>query len=444
MKRYDSYKDSGIEWIGDIPSDWEVKKLNYCFSLIGSGTTPTASNQEYYECGSLNWLQTGDLNDSEINETSKKITQKAIMDYPSLRFYPINSLVIAMYGATIGKTGILKIESSVNQACCVISNPLNLNYKFAFYWLNSIQKHIISLSYGGGQPNINQEQIRNLKIQLPPKSEQIAIASFLDQKTAEIDQLIADKKRLIELYEEEKTAVINQAVTKGIDPNVKMKDSGIEWLGKIPEHWEVKRLKYLLKQKKGSLKTGPFGSQLKTSDLSQNGTYKVYTQRNVLDNNFNTGDDRIDVSKFESLKEFLIDAKDILFTSRGSIGKCSIFPSESEQGILHPCLIRIQTDSSKVSEEWIVKYVNESSYFIDNAKYESNSTIIDVIYGGTLKEIFLPIPPLAEQNSIVDFIESKCSRINAKIEKTKRLIDLLAEYRTTLISEVVTGKIKVI
>jgi type I restriction enzyme S subunit len=240
MTRYDSYKDSGIEWIGEIPSHWEVKKVSYCFSQIGSGTTPSASNQHYYENGEYNWLQTGDLNDGEIFETSKKITQYAINDYSTLRFYPPNSLVIAMYGATIGKTGLLKIESATNQACCVLSQSENTDYKFGFYWLNYIKSYILSLSYGGGQPNINQEQIRNLKIHIPPFEEQTAIATYLDRKTSEIDKLIADKKRLLELYEEEKTAIINQTVTKGIDPDVKMKDSGIEWLGEIPEHWEVK------------------------------------------------------------------------------------------------------------------------------------------------------------------------------------------------------------
>ncbi|MDD2413177.1 MAG: restriction endonuclease subunit S, partial [Bacteroidales bacterium] len=192
MKKYDNYKDSGIEWIGEIPEHWEVKKLNYCFSLIGSGTTPTAGKTEYYNNGEINWLQTGDLNNSEINETSKKITQKALDDYSTLRFYPVDSIVIAMYGATIGKTGLLKIESTTNQACCVLSEPINLNIKFAFYWLNSIKNHIISLSYGGGQPNINQEQIRSVRIQIPTPSVQTTIANYLDRKTAEINELIAD------------------------------------------------------------------------------------------------------------------------------------------------------------------------------------------------------------------------------------------------------------
>ena len=152
-------KDSGVEWIGEIPEHWDKKKITYCFQKIGSGTTPTSGQNEYYENGEFNWLQTGDLNDGEILVTSKKITKLALKDYTTLRFYPIDSIVIAMYGATIGKLGILKIESTTNQACCVLSNPQGVDVRFIYYWFISNKKDIISLSYGGGQPNINQDII---------------------------------------------------------------------------------------------------------------------------------------------------------------------------------------------------------------------------------------------------------------------------------------------
>ncbi|HKM03241.1 MAG TPA: restriction endonuclease subunit S [Lachnospiraceae bacterium] len=222
-----------------------------------------------------------------------------------------------------------------------------------------------------------------------------------------------------------------------------MKDSGIEWLGEIPEHWEVKKIKHLLKKKKGALKTGPFGSQLKNSDLDSSGEFKVYTQRNILDNDFIVGDDKINEVKFQTLKEFLIEEGDILFTSRGTIGVCNVFPADSEPGILHPCLIRIQIDRNRLNQDWIINYVNNSSLFIDNVKYESNATTIEVIYGGTLKETALPVPPIQEQQSIVHHIESECSKIDFKKARTEELIELLTEYRTALISEAVTGKIKV-
>jgi type I restriction enzyme S subunit len=206
-------KDSGVEWLGEIPEHWEVNKLNYCFGQIGSGTTPTSGKPEYYENGELNWLQTGDLNDSEIIETSKKITPKALEDYSTLRFYPLDSIVIAMYGATIGKTGILKIESTTNQACCVLSKPKNMLPKFVFYWFNAVKKHIISLSYGGGQPNINQEQIRSLKIQQPTIDEQKLIVEYIENELSQLSVIISKFNKKIDLLQEYRTTLISEVVT---------------------------------------------------------------------------------------------------------------------------------------------------------------------------------------------------------------------------------------
>ncbi|MBU1095526.1 MAG: restriction endonuclease subunit S [Bacteroidetes bacterium] len=131
LKKYPKYKPSGVKWIGEIPEEWEIKKISHIFNKIGSGTTPTSGNEKYY-FGSINWLQTGDLNNGEINETSKKVTEKALKDFPTLREYSKGSLVIAMYGATIGKLGLLNINSTTNQACCVLSEPVNLITKYVF------------------------------------------------------------------------------------------------------------------------------------------------------------------------------------------------------------------------------------------------------------------------------------------------------------------------
>lgn len=415
MKKYDNYKDSGIEWIGEIPEHWEVKKLNYCFSLIGSGTTPTAGKIQYYNNGEFNWLQTGDLNNSEINETSKKITQEALDDYSTLRFYPVNSIIIAMYGATIGKTGLLKIESTTNQACCVLSEPINLNSKFAFYWLNSIKNHIISLSYGGGQPNINQEQIRSLRIQNPTPTEQTAIANYLDRKTTEIDELIADKKRLLELYEEEKTAIINQAVTKGINPNVPMKDSGIEWLGEIPEHWEVKNLRYLCK-----ITTGGKDTENREDD----GEFPFFVRSQTV----------------EKISTYSYDGEAIL-TAGDGVGVCKVWHHIIGKFDFHQ-RVYMMYDFDGISGSYLFHYMKEN--FIHDVLKKSAKSTVDSLRRPMFLEFAVAFPKSEdEQKEIVQYIENEIARIDSKSETTKKLIDLLTEYRTALISEVVTGKIKV-
>ena len=242
MKRYDKYKPSGIDWIGEVPEHWEIKKVSWLFS-IGSGTTPSTSNKEYYAEEGVNWLQTGDLNDGVIRETSKKITQKALDDC-RLTVYPSNSLVVAMYGATIGKVGLLGIETTTNQACCVLYNS-KVNTQFAYYTFLADKTNLITESYGGGQPNISQEKIKLQRIACPPLAEQEAIAAYLDARCADIDKVVATQQKRIALLQELKQSEITQAVTRGLNPDARMKDSGVEWIGMVPEHWEVKKLKHV-------------------------------------------------------------------------------------------------------------------------------------------------------------------------------------------------------
>lgn len=204
-------KDSGVEWIGQVPEHWEVKKITHIFPNIGSGTTPNSSDPSFYE-GNINWLQTGDLTDGYIYKTSKTITHKALQTYSTLKIYPKNSLVIAMYGATIGKVGLLQIETTTNQACCVLSAALNIEMKYIFYLFQGIKESLVAMSYGGGQPNISQEKIRSLKLPFPNASEQEQIADYLDKQTAKIDQTIALKTAHIEKLKEYKSVLINDVV----------------------------------------------------------------------------------------------------------------------------------------------------------------------------------------------------------------------------------------
>lgn len=452
MKKYDSYKDSGIEWIGEIPSHWEVKSFRHLFSFSrGLGITKCDLQDEGIPCISYGEIHSkyGFSVNPEVQKL--KCVEEKYLDTTDKSLLKRGDFIFADTSEDIKGSGNFTVLDSdfttVAGYHTIITRQLYYNcYKYLAYYFDSIEyRNQIRRTVSGVKVfSITQEVLKGTKLVLPTITEQTAIANFLDLKTSEIDEIIADKKRLLELYEEEKTAIINKAVTKGINPDAPMKDSGIEWLGEIPEHWEVKKIKHLLKKKKGALKTGPFGSQLKNSDLDSSGEFKVYTQRNVLDNDFIVGDDKINEVKFQTLKEFLIEEGDILFTSRGTIGVCNVFPADSEPGILHPCLIRIQIDRNRLNQDWIINYVNNSSLFIDNVKYESNATTIEVIYGGTLKETALPVPPIQEQQSIVQHIESECSKIDFKKARTEELIELLTEYRTALISEAVTGKIKVI
>ena len=206
-------RPSGIDWIGNIPQHWEVMKISHLFKIVGSGTTPSTGESTYY-CDAQEhfWLQTGDLNDGHIIDTSKYITDKAVKEL-NMKEYSKGSIVIAMYGATVGKLGLLDISTSVNQACCVLSNSNLINNMYMFFSLLAARKFLISLSVGGGQPNISQEIIRKHKTPVPPLSEQQEIVAYVDSKIKPIDASIAKAKREIELLKELKQSVITEAVT---------------------------------------------------------------------------------------------------------------------------------------------------------------------------------------------------------------------------------------
>jgi type I restriction enzyme S subunit len=205
-------KDSGVEWIGKVPEHWKVMKTSLAFTHIGSGTTPSTSKNEYYEDDGDFWLQTGDLTDSIITDTSKKVSKIAIREC-NLKFYPTNSVVIAMYGATIGKMGLLQIECATNQACCVLPSNNHIDAKFTFYFFLSAKTDLLISAIGGGQPNISQDVIKKTKMIVPPLSEQQTIANYLDEECTKIDVQISNANHRIELLNELKQSIINEAVT---------------------------------------------------------------------------------------------------------------------------------------------------------------------------------------------------------------------------------------
>jgi type I restriction enzyme S subunit len=452
-RKYTKYKPSGIEWIGEIPKHWEVKRLKF---FLGSEQNGIWGGEAKGDKNDIICIRVADFDRefNNLNATEFTIRNIKPQDF-NKRKLQYGDLLIEKSGGgeltPIGRVGFFDLKN-IKAVCSNFMVRIRIkniyDSRFFFYLFRAMYKNKInlkSIKQTTGIQNLDTYSYFCEIVATPTKnSEQTAIASFLDQKTAKIDSLIEKKKRLIELYKEERASVINYAVTRGLAPNVKLKDSGVEWLDKIPEHWEVSKLKYLLIPKKGALKPGPFGSDLKNSDVSSKGIYKVYTQQNVIENNFEIGEDFITDKKFAELEAFEIFPGDILMTSRGTIGCAALFSSGLFKGILHPCLIRLQFDETKVLRKWMLIYFNDSSFFIENVKLNSNSTVIDVIYGYTLKEIIIPIPPIYEQLQIIKHIETETKRIDAKIAKTEKQIELLKEYRASLISEVVTGKIKVI
>ena len=215
------------------------------------------------------------------------------------------------------------------------------------------------------------------------------------------------------------------------------RDSGIELIGEIPSHWELLAIKRLLKKGKDSMRTGPFGSHLKTTDYVNEGV-RVYNQRTVYDDDYLSGDTFITRKQYQTLKNFEVAPRDLLITTRGTIGKVSMVPDFVETGVIHPCLIRFRINEDVLFIPYIINFINDSSIFISNILYQSDATTIEVIYSDSLREALVPLPPLREQIQISVFLDQKSFQIDSLVERLERKVELLKEYRTALISQCVT------
>ncbi|WP_255036758.1 restriction endonuclease subunit S [Lacihabitans soyangensis] len=433
MKPYPKYKPTNIDWIGDIPEHWSSRKVAWSFNLIGSGTTPKSDSDLYYENGKHNWLLTGDLTDGEIFETSKKVTDLALKETSSLKKYPKNSIVMAMYGATIGKLGILKIETTTNQACCVLADSPYFDYKYVFYWMLSSRESIINLSYGGGQPNINQDIVKGLKLTYPPLPEQQAIVTYLDQKTALIDELIAKKERKIELLKENRTALINHVVTKGLDPTVKYKDSGIEWIGEIPEHWNVLPLKYF--------SNITLGKMLTPEDKGDYMLKNYLRSQNIQNEKVNIEDVKQMWFSEKEIENYRLKKFDLLINEGGDVGRTCIWLEELEE-----CYIQNSVNRVKLKDGDPYFFLYHSISHHQNKYYENsvNKVSIPHLTKEKLENIRFVYPPKVEQQQIVKYLDAQTNLIDQNISLELQKIEKLKEYRQSLISNVVTGKICVL
>ena len=444
MKRYEKYKNSGVQWIGQVPTHWILSKLKYGLQGMQDGThgsyesviseNPLLSAKNVFEDG------------LHISDAERTISQK---DYDSIvanGFPQYNDIVLCCVG-TIGRCCIYKMKTPLafQRSVTFLRVNKSLNPIFLLY---SLRSDIFKPQYElyaktTAQSGIYMGTVANMAIILPPLPEQQAIASFLDAKTKPIDDIIAKREKQIKLLEEMKSTIISRAVTKGLNPDAQMKDSGIEWIGEIPEGWEMRKLKYILKSEKDNIKTGPFGTQLKGNDLREEGDVPVYNQRNVIDNQFHSPSVFVTLDKANELAGFHTKPNDVLITSRGTIGKAAILPNGAKEGILHPCLIALRINQDLVNLKYLLYYINGFEGFAINVFLESNATTIEVIYTDTLKNIFVTLPQLEEQKRIVSYLDSETSKIDIRIAKRRKQIELLQEYKQALITAAVTGKIDV-
>ena len=415
-------KDSGIEWIGNIPATWERCKIKNVISSIGSGTTPTSSNIDYYNSEDICWIQSGDLyKTSYISNTAVSLSAKAL-HLPALQIYAAPFIVVAMYGASVGNIAISTIDACSNQACCCIKPDNNNDLKFMYYWLSMCKIDFLSQSIGGGQPNISQSKIKNQFYYRPQLSEQKVIANFLDSKCSEIDAISADIQKEIETLEQYKRSVITEAVTKGLNPDVEMKDSGIEWVGNVPDHWGVLANKYVMKKRK-DICTKWNGENVLS--LTMNGVIV-----RDLDNPVGKMPTTFDGYQFVYSGNLLMCLFDYDVTPR-CVGIVK------NDGVTSPAYSRFELKENATLEYFyyyylMIDFTKELLHLAKNLRHSFTEEQL-----GTLK---VPLPPLDEQKNIATYLDSKCKEIESVIASKKQQLEVLDSYKKSLIYEYVTGK----
>ncbi len=426
-KPYPAYKDSGAEWIGHVPEGWQKRKIFHAFKNIGSGTTPPSKEQEWYHEGTIPWVTTSELRENEITETKKNVTTEAINKFTALKIFPAGSLAIAMYGATIGRLGFLGIPATTNQACCVLSGEKDLNIRFVYYWLMAFRGDIVDLfSAGGGQPNINQEAIANLWVPSPIPEEQATIVAALDREIARIDALIQKKTRFIELLKEKRQALISHAVTKGLDPDVRIKDSGAEWIGLVPEHWKVVPSTWLFAESKEKAHAG----DQHLSATQKYGVIPLAEYERLEERQVTHAVKNLEQRKHVELDDFVISMRSF----QGGIERVKA------RGCVRSSYVALQAGGN--ADVNYFAYLFKSSSYIQGL--QATASFIrdgqDLNYGN-FRQVRLPRPGRVEQQQIADYLDRETARIDALTKTTERSIDLLKERRVAFITAAVTGQI---
>lgn len=432
MERYLGYKDSGIEWIGEVPAKWEMKKVKHLVDLIIEKAENSSEVSFRIALENIESFTGKYLNGTGIFEGMGNYFQRDDILFNKLRPYLAKVFMAPSDGVALGELLVLRPKPE--------SDKTFLLYRF-------LSKPFVSVvngaTYGAKMPRANWELIGNLKVPVPDSLNQKIIGSYLNHKTHLIDTLIEKEQKQIELLQEQRAAIINQAVTKGLNPNVKMKDSGIEWLGEVPEHWRLSKIRYELQAGRIEHQDGNHGElHPKADDYVDDGIPFV------MANNVNLVLDLDNCKKIpkeiaDSLRIGFSILGDVLLTHKGTIGRTAIVEKIDTNYIMLTPQVTYYRCKHGIENRYL-RYFFDSDFFQTQLKViSSKGSTRNYIGLIAQKDTVLCMPELNEQKKISDFIDLKTKPIKESVLNTHREIDLLKEYRTTLISEVVTGKIDV-
>lgn len=437
MMRYDTYKPSGIDWLGNVPNHWKIIRIKDIIVKIGSGVTPKGGSEVYVSEG-IPLLRSQNVYDDGLRIDDVSFIDEATHTKMRSSQLKPNDILINITGASIGRTCIVPYtmpRANINQHIIFIRAKKNLvPYASNYFKTNSVKEYINLIQAGTSKEALNMGQTLNIPIILPSPDEQTAIAQYLDTKTQAIDKKINLLTKKTDYYKELRKSIINEAVCKGLNKKVKLKESGIDWIGKIPEHWKISRVKDSF-----SLFTGNSISDKEMFERKENSIDYVSTKDIDVDTGRINYDNGVYIPKED--KSFKIaKANSTLICIEGANAGKKIGFTEKEICFVNKlCAIKSRTKNNTD------KYFY---YFTQSPLFEKQFfAILNGLIGGvslnSIKYFDIISPTKEEQTAISNYLDEKTQKIDAIVSNIGKQIDTLKELRKTLINDVVTGKIKV-
>ena len=440
LPKYPEYKDSGVEWVGCVPVHWPVLKVKAFTEFCGGGT-PSRDNLAYWN-GDIPWVSPKDMKSERITGAEECITSEGL-------FNSTSSIVAVGRLLMVVRSGILKhtipvaindVPVALNQDMKALSFSAHLaTSEFFLRWVQGLND-VLLLAWakqGATVESIEHSYLAETAVPLPPLIEQNAITTFLDRETAKIDALIAEQEKLLALLAEKRQATISHAVTRGLDPNAPMKDSGIPWLGQVPAHWEVVRLKFV-----ASVQTGI----AKGKDVAGKNTVEVPYLRvaNVQDGFLKLDDIATIEVEPEQVERYRLLDGDVMMNEGGDfdkLGRGAIWNGEIEDCIHQNHVFAVRPNG--VRPAWLNQITSSQYaqfYFMGRSKQSTNLASIS---STNIMELPVVLPPDDEQSAIIDWVNAETNRFDRLEAEVNQASNLLKERRSALISAAVTGKIDV-
>ena len=427
LQAYSNYKPSGVEWLGDIPEHWELKRFKHIFKEKKKTTNIDLN------CGSISFGKVVYKNDERVPEATKRSYQ--VLSKGDFLINPLN----LNYDLISLRIALSDLDVVVSSGYIILNNVIKINKNYYKWLLHHFDVVYMKTLGSGVRQTLSFTHIANNELVFPPLQEQTAIAQFLDEKTTKIDQAITIKQQQINLLKERREILIHKAVTQGINPDAKLKDSGIEWIGEIPEHWEVKKLKYF------SNIQGGFA--FSSNDFKDKGIQIIkiantYMNQLCLDRQPTF----VDPSFLDSYKDWVVSKNDILMSLTGTLGKrdygFAILIKDDAKYLLNQRVAKI-TVKEGFEPEYLLLILQSDSYLnqlycLPSGTKQANLSNDNVI------NIKMPIPPINERKEISAYIENATNNIATAISIKEQEIEKLKGYKSSLIDGVVTGKVKVI